>query len=565
MDIQQILKQTSLMLFLFVFALMPVFSEGDEEIAEFYFNGAAELAEEGDTPGALQLLNISLEYNPEDSDTYYLKAELLLRDQESTAEGIELLRSALEYGNWNTYTDWECRLNLAEVYLRTLQFTAGLDTLLEIPPENVRSNPYYYYLLAAMYRELENYPQYREYLSAGRGLHPDDPRLQHLAFEDKLPRYEEKVWLEDWQTSDREYLRYLLDYLLRCVRYQITDNDFLIEKTNEYRQKKGDDPLAYLVDLYTGADAKGVAEEFYSKYPDDLFALRNIMRELKNEEQKKDFITQYRDYTGPLLSDEDRNGYWEETLTVENGKIRAYKKDNDQDGIPEISIHLNGQPETVELQGGGVRFTYRQYPEVGTIVLTPENPYGIPVAQDNEVTYLLRPDSLTFSLYPVSGPVHQLEDYMRERIIPYIPVIEEKVLMETAYRIQNSFSGSQTVNWILEVGNGSPVKMVQDTAGDGEWDRIILYQAGNPSEGMRDPDGDGIFEVLELYSDGKIATVMYDEDGDGNPEYVKQSRPNDQVLWDYNDDGIIDDREIMLGRNRILRELQGFNAIINRE
>ncbi|MFP4442022.1 MAG: hypothetical protein ACLFST_02800, partial [Spirochaetia bacterium] len=138
MDIQQILKQTSLMLFLFVFALMPVFSEGDEEIAEFYFNGAAELAEEGDTPGALQLLNISLEYNPEDSDTYYLKAELLLRDQESTAEGIELLRSALEYGNWNTYTDWECRLNLAEVYLRTLQFTAGLDTLLEIPPENVR-------------------------------------------------------------------------------------------------------------------------------------------------------------------------------------------------------------------------------------------------------------------------------------------------------------------------------------------------------------------------------------------------------------------------------------------
>jgi tetratricopeptide (TPR) repeat protein len=565
MDIQTLIKRTSLVLFLFALPFLSVYSEGDDKIAEFYFKGASELAEKGDVPGALQLLNIAFEYNTEDSDTYYLKAELLFREQQSTAAGIQLLHSALDHNNWNTYTDWECRLTLAEVYLRTRQYQSGLDTLLGISQKIVRSNPDYYYLFAAIYRNLENYPEYRDYLTKGRSLFPDNPRLQRLAFENKIPAYEEKVWLENWEKPDKEYLRYLLDYLLRCVQHQIVDKEFLVEKADEYRQKKGDDPLIYLVDLYTGAEAADVTEDVFKTYPEDLFAVRNIMNELQDEEHKQQLIERYRNYSGVLTSDKDRNGYWEEELTVENGSILAYRKDADQNGITEITVHINGQPEAVEIQDGGVRFTYRKYPEIGTVICRPGNPYGITVPADNEISYHLRPDSLYYSLYPVSGPAHQLEDYMQERIIPYTPVIDEKSLMETAFRIQNASPGTQTVHWALDVREGTPIKMVQDTTGDGEWDKIVLYRSGNPAEGMRDPDEDGIYEVLELYSNGKIAVVMYDEDGDGNPEYIKQTRPNTQVLWDYNDDGTIDDREIMLGRNRILRELQGFNAIITRE
>jgi hypothetical protein len=561
------IKKCKLIIFtvLFTVSINSIFPEGDEEIALLYYSGAQDLIQQDNIDGALNLLNISLQFFPAYSDAHYQRGILLLQDQKTTWDGIDALNTALTTDTWIKNDPVNCSLDLADVYCRIDRFQEALETLDKIDSEWVTAVPDFYYLYTCAY-EGAGFPEAaKTYLETGRDMFPQNPSLQLLNWKDRVPSFKERDWFTKWESEGSEYLSYLLSYLIRSVDFNIVNYDYIEEMLSQYRNSGGDDPLELVIEYYINDNPKEIIEKLDEKNPNDLYVLRRLYSILESEDDKAILLRIYDDYTGILESDSDRNGYWEEAMRIDSGKVIEIITDENQDGIAERNVHIDELPSKTVIRDGKAVFHYRIYPEAGMLVLTNDNVYGIDVDETIYREYLFKDYAVTYPILHIVPLDTSIDNYLNYNFTDAVPVFTEKNLMESTYQIKEYSVGTDHLIRALELKNGLPIKMVEDSSGDGKWDTIVLFDRGIPLEGMRDPDFDSIFEVTELYTQGNLSMIMYDGNGDGYPEYIENIREKETVLWDFNEDGEIDYKEIRLGRDRILRELYQFSTAIELE
>jgi hypothetical protein len=252
-------------------------------------------------------------------------------------------------------------------------------------------------------------------------------------------------------------------------------------------------------------------------------------------------------------------------MRIDSGKVVEIITDKDQDGIAERNIHLDELPSKTVIRDGRAVFHYRIYPEVGIINLKNNNAYGIYMEENIFREYLLKDNTVSYPILDTVPSHMNIKNFLNYNPSDTVPIFTEEDLMESAYQIKEYSSVTNHLIRVLELKNGFPKKMAEDSSGDGKWDKIVLFDLGIPVEGMRDPDYDSIFEVTELYSQGNLSMIIYDGDADGYPEYIENIREEETILWDFNEDGEIDYQEIQLGRDRILRELYQFSTVMKSE
>jgi len=208
-----------------------------------------------------------------------------------------------------------------------------------------------------------------------------------------------------------------------------------------------------------------------------------------------------------------------------------WTRDADQDGVPEYDAVLDaGRPVSLAFEtpaGGRSTLFYGVYPWVDRLVEF--RPIG--------------DASWTLGNRALGAP------FLGEGS-PRVPTANE--VSRAAVRFEERPGPGAGVRRV-EMKDGLPVYLEEDTDGDGRIDHRLWYAAGKPARGERDLAGDGDFEAVETWTGGELTRLSVDTDGNGRFDYGETFRPAAR-LWDYNEDGRDDSRETSDGKGGLVRE-----------
>ena len=542
---------SGLVLFFCVLVLVPVsaqdFETPDKPIGLLYLEEAYTLYQNGNTgenSGFLSLLETALEFFPEQPDAFYMMGDVRSRNRGGIYTALELLRrAAVKEDGWYYFSPYDCRVVEAGLLLRVGRSEEGLQLLDSIRKEDYHRYEYYLYralILEALKRNFD------AELTLRRGLdfHPEEVELKKLLVEIS-PDYRSEIaaqfYDERLQPEGAEHLD-----LLEAVIIHIADG--------EKRQN--------LLDIYKGAADTLTAELaaynlFYSEELDPnsffrtyerikistiLYIYRNLM---EKEPEQVDFDP-LKDYTGTVILDENRDGFFEESLEYRSGRVVKYLVDRNQDGLPEYHILFDesGLPNRVSGENLDRRalFVFSKYPQVKEVTI--ENAQGIKV-------YTIIPGDFTYPFFRIQ--TEKETDYPPRLLIGEInkslsPVSEELLRRRSTVIVERSSAGEK-VRW--------------DRLENDVWQKTFYLPGGGSGTTMVvgreevhtliDSDADGKKETSLVYEDGKKVRKEIDANHNGVPEFILILEDT-IAQWDINEDGIVDSREYEGEEGNLIRE-----------
>jgi hypothetical protein len=361
-----------------------------------------------------------------------------------------------------------------------------------------------------------------------------------------------QLFIPPFLTTDdpAEGIRKMEDYsraVLQMVLGRIDKGSLWERLFEQYERRFGRDPFWALErgipQLESDEEREALLLQALESYPlqgrGKLVEYRTLTEKVGLEAA---FDTYLEGFTGLLESDLNRDGYIEQREMFQNGQIRTYSYDRDQNGVYEFSILFDdGTPLSVSDKGGLIR--YSTYPYLKEFVL-----HG----KEGETRYILYPYDEQHPFPHISGLLETISGDERERegridfTLPSPDLLGAKAL-----EIITSITDSELTIYEKPLFQGAgDLVLLRD-----ENDRIIERRVGDQDYTFRekDLDRDGRFELAERYLSDELIEIRLDKDGDGNAEYAESFGERHTVLWDFNDDGVFDCRQFR-ENDRLIRE-----------
>jgi len=551
-------------------------SAANREIAAGLLAQARLAYGEGRREQAAGLLEASLEFDPQSSESAYLSALLLLAEQEGSHRAVPYLRQALDAGTWVDTDPFQAVAALAGFYTRSRRFAEARRLLesLERTAAPAALGSRCTAALAATWarvllgqgeaaaaevflrRALERFPQSADlYLLAGRQLaargRVSDAAEMLRRAERALPEHPAPVLA--------------LAGLERAAAARI-------QLVDRYLAKGGSDPGAPLLALRAAPkDPLRYFEAFLRLGGEGqllhLEELQELARRRRQEAEPRGappgwgqiasrLAESARRYSGARRLDADGDGLYEELYQYYEGTLRSWSLDADQDGSPEVRAEfIGGLPALITVHGERtVELSYSAYPALAERSFRDEA---------GRRTYSLFPYRLQAPAFgaPPAGAAAQGPEVsaetppLRLRFRGGLPTDEASVRRQS-YELREydaAAGGAPGRGRRCHLLEGAVTRVEQDPDSRGRYRHVVHYDRSGPVEGRRDEDGDGRFEMREEYAAGALLRVLLDADGDGVEEFAQSFAPG-RLSWDYDADGRYDSVEYQSPEGETVRE-----------
>ena len=537
-----IVASAAIVLTLFLLPAMSILAqEPFEQSAEFriarrYLQQARVLYGEGRYDSAAELLETSLEFFPDYSESAYLCAQVYLREQETTWKAIQCLEAAVRSDTWRETAALTGAEELARLYVRTGRFQDASRLFAAIGETGLggRGSPELSALWAGTLIGLGRIGEAQSFLSEAVRRFPRSVPVYVLLAEVLSRRGNRSAAREVLQRGIGELpAEAELKYQAAVLETDARRRRGLIEA---YYLVGGSDPAAALLAI------NGAGGEERERFIDLFFRLGGNRRidyldRLLELLPRQEIPAEIDSYTGSRILDRNRDGYYEQRYEYQAGILSRWIADQDQDGVAEAVVELeDGIPSRVTLGNGQgeVRLEYRygEYPYLESAALSG----GTARRQYLLVPYTVRRPA--FRSLPGQQFALELQSGLS---------MGEESIRQNAYQgIEYSTHGTDSERRVrrthLLEGRTVRVEELPDSAGN--FTRTVFYAASLPVEGIRDLDGDGNPEIREQFRDGRLWKITLDQDGDGVNEFEQILESGlKRMYWDYNDDGLYDSRE----------------------
>jgi hypothetical protein len=526
----------------------PQTRQGDREAAERYLEQARRQAAAGAWEGVAALLDRSLEFFPEYSESCLLYARLALREQEGTRSGLDWLGRSLASGTWTATDPAQASVEQAAVLVRTRRFAEARRVLGALsegsagPGLAAREDPEAALLWGRTLLALGDPAAAGRHLELALARYPREPRLyleqaRALLALERMGKAKREGGALELLARGRRALPDAPALTLEAARLE-RERARRLALLEEYVRQGGTAPAAAALALRAGPGEPSVWQERFLSWgglgeAGPLQELLSFYRSLPEP-----LFSALRRYSGPSVLDMDEDGYYEERWQFQDGGLENWVLDRDQDGVAEAEVQFDaGQPRS--LAAGGLEYRYSAYPYLAEVSardgrgrrLYEMQPYRERLALfAGSPPFGPGPLRLTSSRWPTEGEVGRMAYAMRE----------------------TSDAGAERRYTLLA---GQVARLEESPDQGGRYGRVVEYSRGRPVAGRRDLDRDGIFEVRESYLEGKLVGLAEDRDGDGRPEYREQlGAEGSRRFWDYDDDGLADSREWQQADGSLLRE-----------
>lgn len=522
-------------------------------LSDLYTRYAMTALEEGRLEDARSFAETALEFDDTNADAHHLRAHSAADRQETTSTVVSHLERALERGGFRMTEERSARLLLVETYLRTGRVGDAMR-ILESDASDRNVDPEIRYLTVRALAGLNRIEEAEQTAMEGRRLHPRDPRFfRFLLRRDPLPGPEAGLWLDENASDHPAYLDSLLYYAAR-----VGEPARSLELTGRYLVLGGQDPQVAVVRAAAMLESGGAGTPDATRLAGewerfvrmggltDKDATTEMFELLPAGGVRARAEGVLSAYEGQSVRDEDHNGFWEERYTFENGVLVRWEIDADENGELEYDIELADRlPVRLATSPEGFRIEYGSYPEVASVS----------VVAELERRYRIIPGRLTYDIIArdrdwgadVPDPAFSVTRADRP------PLLSEELLRRAAYSLEIA-PVDGAVQRVLTLSGTTVLREVRDSDGNGRIDHVIAYRDGLPVSGMRDADGNGTFEITEQYLDGEPALLLVDGDDDGRVEYRERLQPERGYEWDYDEDGTVDARELVVGQGELLRQ-----------
>jgi tetratricopeptide (TPR) repeat protein len=493
-------------------------------IARGYFQQAKLLVRQGRTQPAADLLEVSLEFFPDYSESAYLLAQIYLREQESTAQAIEYLEAAVRAHTWTETQSLTAEAELIRVYVRTARFQEARRLFSAIGETGLggRGNPDLSALWASTLIGLGQFVEAQAFLTEAVRRFPQSPRLYTLLAQVLVRRGN--------QREAREVLRKGLDQvpMEAELMYQLAvlerDSDRRREWVDAYYEAGGKDPGAAVLVIQGGVEDE-------ERYIDLFFSLGGNTRisyldRLLESISPQEISERTGGYTGTRIMDRNRDGYYEQRFEYRNGILSQWVCDEDQNGIAEAIVDFEGGiPRKLALPAGesssGLQYEYGEYPFIESASF---------VSDTTRREYRMVPFVVqrpAFVSIPGEGFALQRREDLKAG---------EDFIRQNAYQRMEYVGSSPFPERRVHLLKGRTVRVDELPDSAGTFTHTLFYTSSQPVEGIRDLDGDGNPEIREQFRNGRLWKITLDQDGDGVNEFEQVFEGElKQMYWDYRD------------------------------
>jgi len=533
------------------------FQPGLAAVAEMYVVWAEQAIADGRMAQAQAALERAGDFADSSSDVSYLLAYVRARNGESRFLVLQALEKAISVNRWRRYDEARARLLQAEHLVALRRFYAALgaldargelaaettdSALLRLralkglalaawnpPGSTVAGDPF-----ATEFRRLALETMNRDPrdprpprilfgYAAGRALCADDRALVEEALR-RLPFLLDADPALAWMAvpfirDDEEARRLLAAY--RAGSFVQNPQDFVPNPASI--------PHALNLGLLDDADAIdelfafAVGEGGGELDKDLITAVGDLLR----GDDGRDFLAQrLHSFTGAIVWDDNRDGIAENRAVFQDGVLRAFLRDADQDGFADLRVEFyNGLPTRAEFVAlpeaapflatppGEVAWgsvAWFRYPLVETVTLRGE-------------TFAFAPGGLFYS--PIRFASVGASETYEGLLVPALDWLSQgltrRALVMSAISVERACLEFEGGRERLYLSHGEPV--LSRVTADGLIVSVTEFERGFPVVQRVDLDRDGRLETVRRFHPGTGALMSSesDWDGDGFFEHVE--------------------------------------------
>lgn len=539
----------------------PSFSQNganstDRSLAAAYLERAAALHGSGEDREAMELLGEALSLDGRSSDALYL---LSLVDSPALSPGYSLrasrlarLEAAVALGRFERYSREEAAYALAEGLIAIKEYGRAASTLRGAFPHPWLEARAAHALIACAFFS-GDMKTYRSGMADCFRRFPDDVRfprffLEHADREaaseaDRSLRDSVMARLEALVAIDPELLALSVPFApLKADRVRLL---------KRYRNSGGRGRFATTEALRLGIDDEStLVDEFWEdKTRDPEWAELELFYSLIGSKRNREaFLERLRSYSGAIAEDLSRDGRAENRAVFENGELKRWTYDPDQDGLVDLAMDFrDGSPVAAQAlqQGSRVVIEYSNFPEArratyeskgGTARLSfGSGGLSLPIAsfklpfRSEGLTGIRKPTRDTGTAIPVFDAA----------VLAAISIEEERLeddgagAPKRAIKALSELSAGVILRY-REYVDGRPSLEREYSGGLPRLERFRYNEEGRFWEGRAE------FERIASEPYFRKSYLALDSDGDGLFEYRESYFPVPRKEWDFDGDGAYD-------------------------
>jgi len=504
----------------------------DKELAGVYFDNALSALREGNSTDSLGLLNLSILFNRDSSDSRYLKA-LILSDMGKYRVSQKELKIAFRLDSWDHYNSFDGRKLYAENFLHQGYFKSAYETLVPysdiIGKDPAAAKVFVFSAAASGYinqavQTAQLFPskEFSQKILARYDAGWRNMAIGKIVQGDPALYYTKEAVQEVIVLSPEVYLPGMLSYYHSRWGndrfYQISTliiNDSNLEKRIEL-----------------------IFAEEMSIDRADILRIKEILDKKGIVYDAKKFL---RDKKVIINEDDNKDGRIDGRTILDSGVITETASDSNQDLIDDYKITSPGgkiKRVVIRSEDKKIEAVYNPYPYLFEYTVTLEGRRRV---------YHLLP-------YKVSYPVVIIPETLIDdtlRLNEYTKEPSPLSLETVSTLIEETSLRGDTV--MVAERNSLPDTKLKILQENGLIFTEREYSGNEVVTEEKDIDGDGIPDILYEYENGSLQSARFDKNHNGYPEYMEEYVPVSITQWDFDDDGSFDYREYM-ENGKLIRE-----------
>lgn len=504
----------------------------DKELAGVYFNNALSALKAGNSTGSLELLNVSILFNKDSSDSRYLKA-LILSGMGKYQPSQKELKIAFLLGSWGHFSSFDGKKLFADNFMHQGDSESAFETLAPLSDtlSNDESAARVFTLSAAASGHQNQAVQTAR-------LFPSKDFSQKI-----LARYD-----TGWRNSAIGKIMQgdpALYYTKEAVQEIIllAPDAYLPKMLSYYQNRWGNDRFYQINSLITDdSNLEKRIELVFDKTESigrgDMVRIKQILDKKNIEYDAEAF---FKDKKIIINEDENKDGLIDGQTILDSGFITETVTDANHDTLDDYKITSPGgkiKKVMIRTKDKKIEAAYKPYPFLSEYTVTLEGRRRVYHILPYEAVYpvVVIPESIV-------DDTLRLNEYVEELSPLYLETVSTQIE-------ETSLTGDEVLVAERKSLQDTKLKILHDNG-------LIFsereYRGEKVAAEKKDIDGDGIPDLLYTYKDGSLQSASVDRNHNGYPEYMEEYIPVHITKWDFDDDGTFDYREYM-EKGKLIRE-----------
>lgn len=463
---------------------------------------------------AVSASKIGLAYDDSIADLWYINAAAKMNRGDKKSEVLSLVSKSLAGGEWVDYNKDGARILYADLLCSTREFSEAVSVLDQNPfiyssdAEYIRAKAYY------NERTAESIENARLKIDAARRVYPKDERFPRLFYSFEYELLNEKSDDENYNMDELvqkiadSFFASISNYLKSDPEIELLASFFIENPEQKSRFVKAfnargeKSPLYPALALELGLIDERSALDYFYDFSDksvSLPVLRQFIKSIKDEENKKELCEYLNSYGGTLLIDTDGDLAVNMIVKYERGRPISISYDKNEDDENEWTSECDfGVPLNLSLASPPLKITYENWPFIRQIVY---NFYSENSSSEN-VSFDIIADSLAWCPFSIEAEQTAKENLDIDFFIPVPEDLENldlsgEKLINSAMSYTISSKERKNASVRVTLLNGFAQEATYSV--DGKTYAVAKFENGLPVTRLVDMDGDGIFETVEEY------------------------------------------------------------------